>query len=102
MLSPTLRQRDLNNEISAYFIRCGNVVSTETCKLTIDDDIQSHNRQITISIADGNHSNDFDRVDIVKDTSVTLISLFLTFDQYRQGYGTIDTTIEFPISRNSI
>ena len=94
LLRSNLTQTDLNGKLTAYFIRNGNVVSTETCKLSLVKNDQYY-RRIDISISDGNHSSDFDRIDIVYDTSLTLISLYYTLDQYRQGYGTIETSIRF-------
>ena len=94
LLRPNLTQKDLDGDLTAYFLKNGNVVSTETCKLTLAKSDQ-YCRCINVSIADGNHSSDFDRIDIVYDTSLTLISLYYTLEQYRQGYGTIETTIRF-------
>lgn len=89
-----LTQRRFDEGLTAYFLKNGNVVSTETCKLTLINEKPSHGR-IDISISDGNNPRDFDRIDIVYDTSWRLISLYYTLEQYRQGYGTIETTIRF-------
>lgn len=86
---------ELNQSSTALFFRKGNYVSTETCKLSIVKHSDDGQNYLRISIGDGNHSNDFDRIDIVKDTSITLVSMYYILDQYRHGYGTIEVDLRF-------
>lgn len=85
----------LNEGVNALFFKKGNYVSTETCKLSIVKHPDDGLNYLRVAISDGNHSRDFDRIDIVKDTSITLISLYYVMDQYRHGYSTMEIDLRF-------
>lgn len=75
----------------AKFIRIGNIVSEEPC--LIYNTCTEENKNVAalkIIIGDGNHSTDFDEVQIMSDDNLVILRLFHTNDMYIKGYGTME------------
>lgn len=104
-----------NRPWRAYFKKSGNVQSEDVCTIKVTQDTNllakllhnttysgtEHPYKILIQISDGNHSKDFDCIDIFDiELNQCFVSLPLMYNQYLKGHGVIQTEIPITIYKN--
>ena len=72
-------------DLTASFYRGGNIVSQEKAKLE-----RASEYKIVVSIADGNHSKDFDMVLITDENDIPIIQMSITYDEFVRAFGTLN------------
>ena len=77
-------------DLTASFYRGGNIVSQEKAKIE-----RAGEYKISVSIADGNHSKDFDMVIITDENDIPIIQMSITYDEFIHGFGTLNVFLSF-------